>query len=365
MHSKCLSAKLLPLIILFIISACGQKEDSKTILVKEFPQEISIEGEQIDFDSIPLCPSDLMVKDSLLIKKRWGRVCDDYLFYVYNVNTWELLGAFGTEGRGPNEFLYPITNFQFENNESSVNLWVNDLHQNRIQLMNINESLEKNNPVFDNSIANIEKIPDMIDVIVLPDGNIAGRSLAPLGRMFYYDKMRDSVKWMEYFPKVEQWPPDHMLVNLYNGPTGIKPDNSRIVSALRYFKRIDVFSPETEHLFSIVFDDSPDNPEYYTNPDNPTPNTLAYYFTLMHLSDNYIYVFNKNISHDNVSLNETPELYVFTWEGEPVISYSLDRRFSSFSVDEDNGYLYALIPPDTEEITSQVFRYHIDEIRNR
>jgi len=358
-------------LILFLIStlilfSCTQEGfENSIITIEEFPQEVSIEGEQIVFDTLPLCPQDIMVKDSMLIKKRWGRVCDDYFFYVYNVNTWELLGAFGTEGRGPNEFLYPITNFQFENNESSVNLWVNDLHQNRIQLMNINESLEKNNPVFDNSIANIEKIPDMIDVIVLPDGNIAGRSLAPLGRMFYYDKMRDSVKWMEYFPKVEQWPPDHMLVNLYNGPTGIKPDNSRIVSALRYFKRIDVFSPETEHLFSIVFDDSPDNPEYYTNPDNPTPNTLAYYFTLMHLSDNYIYVFNKNISHDNVSLNETPELYVFTWEGEPVISYSLDRRFSSFSVDEDNGYLYALIPPDTEEITSQVFRYHIDEIRNR
>ena len=131
-----------------------------------------------------------------------------------------------------------------------------------------------------------------------------------------------------------------MHLSIYTmGPVGIKPNNSKIVSALQFFKRIDVFSPETEHLFSIEFDDSPDNPEYYTNPDNPIPNTLILYFTLMHLSDNYIYLYNRNSSIDIETIVKKPEVLVFSWEGEPVARYQLDRRISSFSVDEKNGYL--------------------------
>jgi len=65
-------------------------------------------------------------------------------------------------------------------------------------------------------------------------------------------------------------------------------------------------------------------------------------------------------SPERESIVNTPELHIFTWEGKPVVCYQLDCRFISFSVDEDNGYLYALTSPDTEEITSQVFRYELN-----
>jgi len=217
MYYKYSLKQLLPLIILFIISACGQKEDPKTILVKEFPQEISIEGEQIDFDSLPLCPQEIMVKDSLLIKKRVGRLCDDYLFYVYNINTKEFLGAFGTEGRGPSEFLYPLTTGQFVTNNNSISLWVHDGHQHRLHLVNINESIKAGSPLFDESITGFDEVSDCFNVVVLPEGNLVGRSIIAEGPLFLYDKKNNSIKWVEYFPKVEQWPPDHALVNLYNG----------------------------------------------------------------------------------------------------------------------------------------------------
>lgn len=347
------------LFVILLFWSCSTKNGDKIITIDEFPENFSLKGERIHYDSVPKRPLEILLVDSLLIKRN-SEISEEFLFYIYNNNNNRFLGSFGTSGRGPNEFISPSFTGQYVINDKSIGIWMQDSNKKKIELINITESLKENRLIIDESIDEPQSYPLVLDPLFFNNGDWIGRAMMGEGRFFYYYQSGDSLKWVEYFPEVEHEVPNHMIFNMYNGPIGIKPDNSRIVSALLLFKRIDVFSPETEHLFSIVFDDSPDNPEFFSDPNDRIPNSLMHYYSDMFLTDNYIYIFNRNLSNDRESIVNTPELHVFTWEGEPVVYYHLDRRFSSFSVDEENGYIYALTPADTEEITSQVFRYELN-----
>ena len=48
-----------------------------------------------------MCYKDPFIVDSFFIAIS---LCDDYVFHVYSLNTFELVLKFGEKGRGPNEF---------------------------------------------------------------------------------------------------------------------------------------------------------------------------------------------------------------------------------------------------------------------
>lgn len=149
---------------------------------------------------------------------------------------------------------------------------------------------------------------------------------------------------------------------MYSGAIRINHDNSRIVSALQFFKRIDVFSVRPDHLFSLAFNDSPGNPEYYSNPENPMPGTLMRYYSDLYLSYRYIYALNRNVAQEEIRKKTYPvtnELHVFSWDGYPVASYRLNQTLYSFTIDEENDYLYGLILATRDELESQVVRFKL------
>ncbi len=352
--------KAIVLCLLFLV-ACTTDDGYETIIVKEFLKDTTLIGEIIDIFPVPHCPENILILDSLLIFKN-GDMCDGLFFYVYDKNSHNHLGSFGNRGRGPNEFLSIKTNGQYSLTNNSISIWVQD--RLGLKLINIARSLETKEIVVDDELLYISReFHPIIDVFLLSNGDFTGKSLNQTGRLFYYDKENNQTSYIEYFPKVRRLPFDeNMIDNLYIGPTRISNDNSKIVSALELFKRIDVFTAETDHLFSIVFDDSPENPDFFINSNDPIPGTLMHFYYDLFLTENYIYALNINMSEDKLNREVDTgysEIHVFSWEGEPVALYRLNHLIYSVTIDEENDYLYGLLLPTGDEIESQLVRFKL------
>jgi len=338
---------------LLFFASCSIEEEYRTIKISEFPEVISVKGEVFEYDNPPhLFGHELYMIDSIIVLR--NRLEESEFFYLVDKNNGEIIGSFGKRGKGPNEFLYPVFYDQFERKNDSTYMWIHDLHQRKMVLVNLNNYLLKEDPGIEKTMTQPEPVSWGLDILVLPDENLVGRSMSPEGRFFYHDVTTDSTKWVEFFPQVVDPPDKRMMVNLYQGPTRIKPDNSKFVSALNYFKRIDVFSAEEgpTHLFSCVFDDSPENPEFPSEMDQSIPGTLMNYYFDLHLTENYIYAINVNITNEELNKEKDTgysELHVFSWDGEAVACYKLNHLIFSFSIDEENGYLYGHALPESYE----------------
>ncbi len=352
-------------IILFLlfIAACNTGNKKEIIIIKEtdFQKDKMLIGEYLNIYPTPHCPENILIIDSLLIIKN-GDMCNDDFFYIYNKNDNKFLNSFGKRGRGPKEFLSVKMSGQYVKNENSIKIWVHN--RTGFKLINITRSVEENRIVIDDEIIyKSQEFHPVLDAFLLPNINIIGKSLTRLGRLFYYDSNDNKINWIEYFPKVTNPPFDEdMIVNLYIGPTSISPDNSRIVSALELFKRIDVFSEKTDHLFSLVFDGSPENPDFYVNPNNPIPNDLMHYYYDLFLTDKFIYALNINISEAEINKDLDSgysEIHVFCWAGKPIAIYRLNHLIYSITVDENKGYLYGLLLPDEKEFYGKIGKFKL------
>lgn len=347
-------------------AGCNTAEDLNIKIVDEFLVEFSVTGEYIGYEPLPLCPERILIIDSLLILKN-GNMCNDVFFYVYNKINGDYLSSFGNRGRGPNEYFAVQESGQYiiKYNES-ISLWIRG-DRNRLELLNITSSLKNNDIVIDEKIPVIgQYIFHPSDLFVLTYGNLIGKALSEKGRLFHFDMEANHFSRVDYFPEVNILPFDsEMIPNLYIGPIRIKPDNSKIVSALQLFKQIDVFSVNADHLFSILFNDSPRNPQFYTNPANPIPGDLKHYYYDIYLTDKYIYALNLNIYEDDIN-KETDtgysELHVFSWQGHPLACYRLNHVLYSIAVDEEEGWLYGLLIPTGEYIESNVVRFKLYDL---
>lgn len=355
--------KLTVAFLFILILSCGEEVDKKIFVIDEGEFEINekIKGETIHFDNVPKCPSQIIIIDSLLIQIS-GVMCDDKFFHVYKKDDLKHLGSFGNRGRGPNEFIHPRYTHQVLKTEDMIGIWVFD--SQKFNLINVTTSIINEYTIIDNSIVITNAIEFRpMEAFLLSNGNITGKAMAQKGRLFFYNQKNDSTIWVDYFPKVDKLPFEKdMIDNLYIGPTIVSDNNSIIVSALELFKRVDVFSTTSEHLFSLIWEDSPQNPDFYTNPDNPIPGELKHYYYDLFLSDQYIYALNIDVTVNETHKEEDTgysELHVFSLNGEPIAFYSLDHLVYSFSIDEENGYMYGLLLPSEEEIVSQVIRFSL------
>ncbi len=360
------SNSVLVYILLSIIVSCNFDRNSKEFLIDRFPDNLSLNGERIELDSLTLCPEYIRIIDTLMIIMDM-EFCSNSCFYVYHKDTYELLGIFGKKGKGPAEFInldYPV-NVVIDS--SFLGIWVYDMSTHKNQLINITASLTLNRTIIEKAVIPPRSIVSGIGIFVLPNNDLTGTSMSQEGRLFYYDSEIFKTNFVDYFPEVTKPPYEQQeMHNLYTGPTGMNPDGNILVSALTLFKRLDVFNVNTHDkklmlLYSIVFTDSPGDPPYMTIPGNDFPDELMFYYYDLFLTDKYIYALNINMSSGQIDRDEYigSEIHVFTYDGKPVSKYILDHFVGKFTIDEENGYIYGLTYPTTDTSDDMFIRYQM------
>jgi len=350
--------KLLICITVLFIS-CKNHDTYKVRIIDKFYVAKTINGEQILFEKMPSCPDYIKIIDTLIIVKNF-QFCDSFVFYIYNKNSYKYISSFGTKGKGPNEFSKPKSTGQFEISDGTIKIWVYDFYKLKYKLINISQTIKQNTTIIDREFS-APKVTDVgLEVFILKNNDLIGTSMSPKGRLFYFDSRNNTTHWIDYFPKVT-YPPikEKQMHNLYVSTTKISPDHKYVVSALRLFKRIDVFNNKLEHLFSMIFRDSPKEPNFFVDKRNPIPRELVHYYTDLYLSEKYIYALNSNITQEQLSKDIDTgysEVQVFTYSGEPVAIYKLNRFIASFAIDEENGYILGVTMPK-EDLSSPFIRF--------
>ena len=131
----------------------------------------------------------------------------------------------------------------------------------------------------------------------------------------------------------------HLINFVYNKLTVSKPDGEMFASFYVYIKMMRIYNRHGEMLNEIVLEhanSSLDNEEKIT------------YYPYPPCADNkYIYVLTKQ--------EEEPILEVWTWNGELVERYSLDKKISNFVVSNKYHTLYAV----NKDIEDKIYVYKL------
>jgi hypothetical protein len=345
---------------LLLFSSCGSSSTNKEIKVSSFPVEKELVGKWVSLENSQF-PDYIGIVDSFILTKTFQQ-SDSFLFQLYNKNSHKQYLRFGKAGKGPNEFLNPKPTGQVETKGNKIGLWVNDLYKQKYMFINLTQTINDKKTIIDKEFITPKEAEIGLDAFILKNNDIAGTSMSEKGRLFYYNHKDKTTKWVEYFPKVT-YPPvkEEQLHNLYSSTTRISPNQKYIVSALRLFKRIDVFNDKLDHIFSITFKDSPKEPNFFKDEKNPIPNNLVHYYTDLFLSSKYIYALNSAITQTDLSKeNDTrySEVQVFTYTGDPIALYKLDHFIGSFTVDEENGIIWGISMPK-EDLSTQIVSFNI------
>ncbi len=345
------------ILFFFLLIACQKKQMDNVILIREFPENKSIKGEYLTFESEPLMIGKITMIDSLFIVQNAG---DPHapLFNVYHKESYKLLASFGRRGNGPNEFYnqMPTGVGQYEIIDHSICMWVRDGFI--CKLINLSKSILNKKTVIEKKIKTPKSVFIGLDVLILPNDNLFGTSMSQKGRFFYYDSETKETNWIRYFPEVKNPPiKEQQMHNLYVSSTKINKDGNIIVSALIYFKRIDVFNNNAELQFSLVFEDSPTDPAFSIS---DRPKSFMRYYRDVYISKNKIYALNLERSEGEILEDKykTSEVHVFTLEGKPVCNYKLDHIMGAFTIDEENGNIFGITMSEDRERT-QIIKYKL------
>lgn len=345
------------ILLIILLTACQEKETKKTIIIENFEEKKALTGKLVYLDKMPLITEKIIIAGSFLIIQN---PIDNKvpMFYVYNKNDYAFLGSFGAKGGGPNEFSSqnPRMTGQYEIIDNSICIWVID--QFKCKLINLTKSISIKKTVIEKKITTPKSIFIGSEILMLPDGDMFGSCMNQDGRFFYYESKSKKTNWTPFFPKVKNPPiQKEQMHNLYYGPLRINKSGSTIVSALTYFKRIDVFNKDAEFQFSLSFEDSPTDPAFSIN---KKPETFKYYYMDVYVSENYIYALNLNKSEKQLrerDFKRASEIHVFTIDGKAVSSYTLDYFIGAFTVDEENKCIWGIRMQEKENET-QIVRYN-------
>lgn len=270
----------------------------------------------------------------------------DTLWYVYEGD--QFLGAFGQAGRGNEEFLNCIYCGQIYRNGDTLGMWINDMMQQEMKLVDITESLKQNKTVI---MKKIRSMALSLNSFILNDSSV-------LAQQYFQHKAVDLVR---YNPKNGHRKSVSMYVpmkldpfTVYLNHMKIRPAGDKIVSAMCYLDQINILSLKDSGRIAAtagkISENSIDAIEYSWKEEPET-----YYYKGLDVTDDYIFALYLNQPYDDFP--DKPQavyLHVLDWEGNLLKCFQVDEYLTRISLDAENMQLYGF-----SIIGEKVFRYNL------
>ena len=330
------------LVLIFVISSCGRKEEFKVTTVKGFPVNTELYGERVNISDMPPCGGEVWIVDTLLLLKNEAGECGGPYFFVYNLKTLDLLVKFGDHGRGPGEFTNVSFLGQHYIDKEGIKILLNRMPPRSIEVVDLTATLELGRLVIDRSVFLPEVLGFAFEYYLLPDSSFIGRAMGIEGRFFHYSDGKLTLS--PFYPDLPREIPIQSRHNLYIGSSSVSSDNYLFASALIHFKQIDVYNTYLDHQFSIRFPDSPDDIDFFRDENMHFGKDLDYFYRDIHVSDRYIYALYYGIKYDEVGSSDYghSEIHLFSLQGEPLAKYTLNHTLFSITTTKDDAVLYGV-----------------------
>lgn len=348
-------------VALIVFSGCTLKEvkeeESITFFTRnDFRNDSSLVGEVIEFNT-PLHPlSYTIIRDSLIFVTNWDG--HPYFIEVYNLNTKSHVTSIARKGNGPNEVLSCYLHYR----TSKDYFYVHDILKQNVIKYNIDSAL-----VLGNSYSPLQiQVPGYTkDLAFLNSGGIVGLN----SYYFETEKIKNDVPPLFLVSnvkndnaEVEENYAKYFTTNVSGGYLLVSPTTDNIWIVDRYKDKINIYNKDQKLIKSLV---GPDviKPEYTIREGNAVSFKRQYsgYLSCFYTEDavylNYMGV--NGISNDE-NYRKPVELLKFSWSGELLYRYKLDKYIFTTSIDKDEKYLYGTHFNSPDEYP-QLIRYTLPE----
>jgi hypothetical protein len=344
------------LIWILLLVSCKSVDKDSIIEVKDFPNKYLLNGDQSW--EIPYMPNCIGLIDSILIMDNEN---EPFMVFTDTIN-FSSYSKFGFKGKGPNEFIYLKFYNDIGNNGKSI--WVSDPNKRNLLLYNINDlirnrkNVEPIQKIYLSPLTAIET-----SIVTAGDSVLFGGSYSKIGQVFKFNTDKKSINWLPYWPIVKYQEPSDELGQLYYGIVRKKPDGSKVVCALRYFKEIIIIDTHNGKHVRI----RTDQPEQYFpfgNINLDYLQTLNYMYFDLYCTNNYIYALFLNVSNRQLLDDGWKKslIHVIDYNGNSIAELSVDKAINSIAVDENSGIIFGF----NKFQDSKMYKFHVPkEFMNR
>lgn len=294
-------------------------------------------------------PSDYLIglKGKMLLIDSTLIVLDyltDSFFHVFNINNNKYIGNYGSKGQGPQDFLHPAsllssTSNEFLSYDSDANslkgIRLDSLIQGIISYRNLISSVSFSNflvfPTKHNTyIASGMYESNMFSIIDMDNNE--------LGRFMDYPLENEDIAKID----------SRNIALAYQGAVNISPDKTKMVYASLFGTILGIYDINETSISEryLMIYDYPQFVEYNQGGGFGSPITKEGIsaFLDINVTDNYIYSLyaGKNIAEFSAQAFEAQDIYVFDWNGKPIMNYRLDIPVSNIVVSNDHKTIYAI-----------------------
>ncbi|KYG85529.1 hypothetical protein AWW67_14195 [Roseivirga seohaensis] len=356
-------------IILLTTFSCNKREDIAEY--QTFPNEFIVAN---DLEEIPIevdlfIVTEMAATDSLLFTLLYK---GDEVVKIFDNQTLEYLGGFGSEGEGPNEFFYPYQNgFRvYEGNVLSM------VDRKSIRTIQVSIQKDSNNKRVATSTLDETQRHQLAGVMMplnegslLNDSTVIGLNQTSEDSQFItFDFVNKKIDYAHQFPPINIEATPFEMAHWLNSYMKISRDHSKIAIAyekiplirvidLKEYQSTEVLMKTEEAPIADLIVDSEGRPI--------KTNGIIYYYD-MEISNEYIfagyhkkeisYSENNEPQHINHSGNE---IHVFDFQGNALAKLKLDDWMRQFAVTPNSSYLYFSHP----EKENSIFRYELPKFK--
>jgi hypothetical protein len=349
----------LSFLALILISACKQEAKiGKSI--SGFPIEIEPIPQIIEIPPVLTNTDALKIADSLLVALNSGSR-DDKIFHVFKIPCCMYMGSFGTYGKGPDEFVNPITNTM---GSTSHSIYV-------VDNMLVKEVLIKS---FDNQLSlNITKTPlpgklSVVNGLLKCDSFIIGHTsnLFLEKEFFHYSISGKSIKQFSDYPEIfkSQNITQKTYYPLYLKSITLRPDGQKFAALYSNFPLLRIFDVNNMNLEESIFLENAPKQIIEIGSEGTISTKLSYSFYL-DICSTPKYIYGLFLGKKPSDLEATPgvevstNVHVWDWNGVPIASIELKNTELRIAVDKEDRFLYTISPYSV----SKLYRYEIKQIQ--
>jgi len=361
--------KLLLAIICYLVSINSFSQERNDTFRKNF----EVNGVEILKENYEIMLVDAI--DTFLLAKL--RPNNNYYFELLNSKSLKHITYIGRVGEGKNDFATEIVyNGQYEKINDQLFIWVQELNRKRLYRINITKSIKNGKTFIDKEI---KYSPEYMfsQMFYIDSTNIIGASSnldIKINRLLIINpQTNERIKVVKPFTIIKN---DNNDINflmyrynmLYVAILALKPDKTKISSAMNMFNRLDIFDingnilnsyiDKNENLNSSLIRDYLAAKQQSINDIN-----VKEYYIATTSTDSYIYTVYYNQLKSEYAKQSIPvEVRVFDWQSEPVCSIKVPDYLQYITIDEKNGIMYGVAYFD-EKILKYDISSILDEIK--
>lgn len=352
-----------------VLYSCKEEGDSyfkgEVINVNRFDKEITLKSRKVDLKDI--FEGRPFICDSFLIFNNFK--CPDYYFYVFDVESGNHIASFCPKGEGPGDFLSCDESLQLLKQNGDSKIWVRDYNKQSIHLINITQSIAQQKTICDSIIpfewSKYFQYP-LLSVFFLDNRKILGinqcenifneeQDNTPRDLFLFNGSFDNRIKEYHLYkrPIICQ---DHRVefepFEFYNAIYRIKPDNTKLVIAMKMLGQISIVDIKTEEQKNYRMKES----LTFSEIEKDLYKSRKYYGT-MTVNDQYIFAL-----YIDVAMKDVPPPYgsqiihVLTWDGRPAYKIHVNESIKDMALDTSNHILYAT------DLEDNLYSYDISEI---